>query len=194
MIEKSKVAGMEVNTVIGDTAYSEKENIAYTQNNEIELVAKLNPLITQGARKKEDEFQFNKDAGMYVCKAGHMAVRKARQGKKGTGKNQTNTYHFDVEKCKRCPLQERCYKEGSKSKTYSVSIKSAEHTEQMAFEETEYFKERAKERYKIEAKNSELKHRHGYDVATSSGLMGMELQVAMAIFAVNLKQILKMIG
>ncbi|PEZ41928.1 hypothetical protein CN345_06565 [Bacillus thuringiensis] len=36
--------------------------------------------------------------------------------------------------------------------------------------------EKSKERYKIEAKNSELKHRHGYDVAKSSGLIGMELQ------------------
>ena len=142
----------------------------------IELVSKLNPAITQGGRKKEDEFEFNKDAGMYVCKAGHMAIRKARQGKKGVGKNQTDTYYFDVEKCKRCPFKEGCYKEGAKSKTYSVSIKSDEHTEQMAFQESEYFKEKAKERYKIEAKNSELKHRHGYDVATSSGLLGMEFK------------------
>ncbi|MCM3342934.1 IS5/IS1182 family transposase, partial [Paenibacillus sp. MER TA 81-3] len=51
-----------------------------------------------------------------------------------------------------------------------------------------------KERYKIEAKNSELKHRHGYDVASSSGLVGMEIQGAMAIFAVNLKRILKLMG
>nr|WP_082084185.1 hypothetical protein [Paenibacillus beijingensis] len=47
--------------------------------------------------------------------------------------------------------------------------------------------------YKIEAKNSELKHRQGYDVASSSGLVGMELQGAMAIFTVNLKRILKLI-
>lgn len=40
---------------------------------------------------------------------------------------------------------------------------------------------------------SELKHRHGYDVASSSGLVGMELQGAMAIFTVNIKRILKMI-
>src|SRR5699024_3061952 len=59
---------MEVNTVIGDAAYSEKGNIEYTNKNEVELVAKLNP-ITQGTRTKEDEFEFNKDAGMYVCKA-----------------------------------------------------------------------------------------------------------------------------
>lgn len=192
LIEKSKAAGMNVETVIGDTAYSEKDNLAYSKENSIELVAKLNPQITQGGRKKEEEFEFNKDAGMYVCKAGQMAIRKARQGKKGVGRNQVDTYYFDVEKCKRCPFKEECYKDGANSKTYSVTIKSDEHTEQMAFQESEYFKEKAKERYKIEAKNSELKHRHGYDVATSSGLLGMELQGAMAIFAVNLKRILKL--
>ncbi|MFD0698750.1 IS1182 family transposase [Paenibacillus sp. GCM10027628] len=192
LIEKSKTAGLEVKTVIGDAAYSEKDNIIYTNENEIELVAKLNPLITQGGRKKEDEFQFNKDAGMYVCKAGHMAIRKARTGKKGVGTNQKDTYYFDVEVCKRCPFKEECYTEGAKSKTYSVSIKSGEHTEQMVFQESEYFKAMAKERYKIEAKNSELKHRHGYDVATSSGLLGMKLQGAMTIFTVNLKRILKL--
>ncbi|WP_314589989.1 IS1182 family transposase [Paenibacillus terrigena] len=192
LIEKSKSAGMNVKTVIGDTAYSEKDNIAYTKKNEIDLVAKLNPKVTQGSRKKEDEFLFNKDAGMYVCPAGHMAIRKAREGKKSIGKNQKNKYYFDVEICKRCALREGCYKQGANSKSYCVTIKSEEHSEQMAFQETEFFKEKSKERYKIEAKNSELKHGHGYDVATSSGLIGMQLQGAMTIFAVNLKRILKL--
>ena len=183
---------MDVETVIGDAAYSEKGNIEYTNKNEIQLVAKLNPSVTQGFRSKEDEFEFNKDAGMYVCKAGHMAIRKAKQGKKGEGRNQVHTYYFDIQKCKHCPFKEGCYTEGAKSKTYSVSIKSNEHTEQAKFQESEYFKEKSKERYKIEAKNSELKHRHGYNVAKSSGLIGMELQGAMAIFTVNLKRILKL--
>lgn len=192
LIEKSKAAGMDVKTVIGDTAYSEKDNIAYSKNNDIELIAKLNPQITQGGRKKEDEFEFNKDAGMYVCKAGHMAIRKAKQArKKEGGKNQRTIYYFDVEKCKSCPFKEGCYNGGA-SKTYAVTMKSDEHSEQAAFQESEYFKAKAKERYKIEAKNSELKHRHGYDIASSSGLFGMQLQGAMAIFAVNLKRILKL--
>ncbi|WP_044022531.1 IS1182-like element ISBsp4 family transposase [Bacillus sp. SG-1] len=194
LIEKSKTAGMKIETVIGDAAYSEKDNIEYSKGNGIKLVSRLNPLITQGARKKEDEFEFNKDAGMYVCKAGHMAIRKARQGKKGLGRNQVDTYYFDVDKCKRCPLREGCYKGGAKSKTYSVSIKSDQHSDQAKFQESDFFKEKAKERYKIEAKNSELKHRHGYNVAESSGLIGMELQGAMAIFAVNIKRILKLMG
>ena len=36
--------------------------------------------------------------------------------------------------------------------------------------------DQAKERNKIEAKNSELKHEHWYDVATSSALLGMKMQ------------------
>ncbi|MGY2610005.1 IS1182 family transposase [Bacillus pretiosus] len=193
LIEKSRKTGMEIDTVIGDTAYSEKNNIQYVNEHQLKLVAKLNPIVTQGPRKKEDEFEFNKDAGMYVCKAGHMAIRKARTGKKGTNKNQKDTYYFDIEKCKVCPFKSGCYKEGAKSKTYSVTIKSTEHKEQQAFQESAYFKEKGKERYKIEAKNSELKHRHGYDVASSSGLIGMQMQGAMTIFAVNLKRIMTLI-
>ncbi|MBW3496825.1 IS1182 family transposase [Bacillus sp. FDAARGOS_1420] len=194
LIEKSIEAGIQVEAVIGDAAYSGKGNIEYANEKSLKLVAKLNPSVTQGSRKKEDEFEFNKDAGMYVCKAGHMAIRKARQGKKTVNTNQTDTYYFDVEKCKHCPFREGCYKKGAKSKSYSVTIKSNEHTEQAKFQETDYFKEKSKERYKIEAKNSELKHRHGYDVAKSSGLIGMELQGALTIFTVNLKRILKLMN
>lgn len=194
LIKKSIEAGIGVETVIGDTAYSEKGNIEYTNEKEIKLVAKLNPSVTQGFRKKEDEFEYNKDAGMYVCKAGHMAIRKARQGKKAVSTNQTHTYYFDVEKCRSCPWKDGCYKDSAKSKTYSVTIKSNIHTEQEKFQESEDFKEKSKERYKIEAKNSELKHRHGYNVASSSGLIGMQLQGAMAIFTVNVKRILKLMS
>lgn len=194
LYKKSRDNGLEIDTIIGDAAYSEKGNIELTQKEKIKLVAKLNPSVSQGFRKSEDEYQFNKDAGMYVCKAGHMAIRKARQGKKNRGKNQVECYYFEVEKCKCCPYKEGCYKDGSKTKTYSVSIKSDLHQSQIEFQESTFFKEKSKERYKIEAKNSELKHRHGYDVALSSGLVGMEMQGAMAIFTVNLKRILKLIG
>jgi hypothetical protein len=44
----------------------------------------------------------------------------------------------------------------------------------------------------IEAKNSEIKHRHGYDIASSSGLKGMELQGATTLFVTNMKRIIKL--
>lgn len=191
LLEISQKNGIEVDTIIGDAAYSGKENIKLSKEQNIDVVAKLNPSITQGFRKDEDKFDYNKDADMFVCPAGHMAIRKGRQGKRNVGTNQVDTYFFDIEKCRNCPLKNGCYKEGAKTKTYSVSIKSNIHREQMSFQETERFREKAKHRYKIEAKNAELKNVHGYGRAKSYGLENMQVQSAIAIFTVNVKRILK---
>ena len=196
LVQKSRAAGMEVTTVIGDKAYSGKDNIEDSKKNEYELIARLNRIVTQGNRTKENEFIFNKDAGMYQCKAGHLAIHKYLDKRKTAERNRNPRmlYFFDIEKCKRCPYKEGCYKENSKKKTYSETLICDIHSEQAKFQETEYFKEKAKERYKIEAKNSELKHRHGYDIASSSGLSCMEMQGAITIFAVNLKRIIKLMN
>lgn len=193
LIEISQENGMKIDTIIGDGAYAGKENLKLANTQNIKIVARLNPSITQGFRKKDNEFDYNKDADMFVCPAGHMAIKKARQGTKNVGVNQTQTYYFDVEKCKTCPLKAGCYKEGAKTKSYSVSIKSNLHKEQIDFQETDFYKEKAKHRYKIEAKNSELKNVHGYKRANSYGLVNMEMQGAIAIFTVNLKRILKLL-
>ena len=196
LVQKSKAAGIQIESVIGDMAYSEKKNIEAAKECGYELIAKLNPVITQGNRRKEDEFEFNKDAGMYQCKAGHLAIHKYfdKRKKDKKNKNPRMVYFFDIEKCKCCPYRGGCYKEGAKKKTYTETIICDSHSEQVKFQETEHFKEKMRERYKIEAKNSELKHRHGYGVASSSGLICMEMQGAMTIFAVNLKRIIKLMN
>ena len=119
-------------------------------------------------------------------------MRKTKDSRRSEGKNPRVVYFFDIEKCKRCPYREGCYKEGAKSKQYTETLIYDSHSEQAQFQETKYFKSKAKERYKIEAKNSELKRRHGYGVASSSGLIGMEMQRAITIFAVNLKRSIKL--
>jgi hypothetical protein len=194
LLEISQTNGIKVDTIIGDGAYAGKENLKLAGSQDIKIVAKVNPSITQGFRKDEDKFDFNKDADRFVCTAGHMAIHKGRQGKKNVGTNQVDTYYFDVEKCKVCPLRDGCYKPGAKTKTYSVSIKSDIHKDQIEFQESELFKEKSKHRYKIEAKNSELKNVHGYARATSYGIHNMEMQGAVTIFTVNLKRILKLMS
>jgi len=192
LLEISKENGIEVDTIIGDSAYSGKENLELANQQNINVVARLNTTITQGCRKEEDKFDYNKDADRFVCPAGHMATHKASRVKKSNGKNDREVYFFDIEKCKTCPLKNGCYKDGSKTKSYSISIKSNLHQAQIDFQKTEYFKDKAKERYKIEAKNSELKNVHGYKRAQSYGITNMEMQGAMAIFTVNLKRIIKL--
>jgi transposase len=195
LVEKSRAAGIDVEAVIGDSAYSEKENLEYAKDN-FSLVSKLLPCVTQGQRKKEDEFEFNKDAGMYVCKAGHMAISKTKRWNKQEHRkeNPRVVYYFDIEKCKHCALKDGCYKEGAKSKSYSVSITSDIQKEQAEVQNSEKFKTLAAQRYKIEAKNSEIKNRHGYDMALSPGIHAMEIQGATTLFVVNLKRIVKLMA
>lgn len=194
LVEQSRANGMTVDTVVGDTAYSGKDNIILSNDEEkgFELVSRLNPTISNGSRRAEDRFDYNKDAGMFVCPAGHMAIRKAVHGAKGQGRNQSLVFFFDINKCRTCSRREGCYKEGSKSKSYSVQIKSDEHQQQADFEKTEVFKTKAKVRYKIEAKNAELKNVFGYDRADSYGMDCMRMQGAVAIFAANIKRILRL--
>ena len=198
LIEKTRATGLEVKAVIGDAAYSSKSNLALAESKEdpnksFELISKLHPVISSNSHSEgEDGFSFNKDADMFVCPEGHMAIRKVLTGKKDVGGTKVATYFFDIEKCKKCKRCGSCYKEGAKSKSYSFSIRSDIHQRQDDFQKTEHFKELASLRYMVEAKNSEIKRRHGYDVASSSGLAGMEIQGATTLFVANIKRIIKL--
>ena len=193
LVEKSRQNGIQVETIIGDTAYSGDSNLKKAKEEGYRIVAKVAPVITQGYRSESEQWEYNKDAGMYICPAGHLATKLLKQGKKGN--NPVYTYFFDVEKCKVCALREGCYKMGAKSKSYSITIKSDTQTEQMAFQETTEFKEIYRnERYKIEAKNAELKNVLGYDRAESYGIEAMQMQGAITMFAANIKRIIKLMA
>jgi hypothetical protein len=102
-------------------------------------------------------------------------------------------YYFDVNKCKAYSLREGCYRPEAKQKTYKVILKPDMHRAQMEFQETDRFRQKYRERYRIEAKNAELKQVYGYGRAISYGLYAMQMQGAMALFAANVKRILKLL-
>jgi hypothetical protein len=64
------------------------------------------------------------------------------------------------------------------------------HQDHQDKQNTEYYQQLAHERYKIEAKNAELKTEHGYAHTVYTGQHGMTLQAGVSIFVVNLKRIL----
>ena len=191
LIERSENAGIEVEAIIGDGAYSEKDNLDYCSENNIKNVSKLSKSVTHGNGKNKDDFEYNKDAGMYVCKAGHMAIIKRKTGNKNKNE-QVESYFFDVEKCKHCPFKDGCYKEGAKTKTFNVKIKDDTHIAQMDYMKTEEFKTLYKERYKIEAKNAELKNSYNYGNANACGKPGITIQGATTLFLTNMKRIIKL--
>ena len=190
LVKQSEENGIVVEEVAGDRAYSSKSNLEYAEEKGIKLISKLNPVISHGSGRAIEGFVFNKDADTFQCSCGYLAFRKAVTGKKN--KNQKITYYFDIEKCKNCPYRNGCYKEGAKSKSYNVTILSELHDSQKAFQETEYFKIRAKQRYMIEAKNAELKQAHGLDKSDSMGVVAMRLQSYFTAFVANVKRITKL--
>ena len=192
LIAKSKKNGIKVEAIIGDGAYSEKDNLDYCSENNIKNVSKLSKSVTHGNGKNKDDFEYNKDAGMYVCKAGHMAIKKNKTGSKDKNQ-QVESYFFDVEKCKHCPFKDGCYKEGTKTKTYNVKIKDDTHIKHMDYMETEEFKNLYKERYKIEAKNAELKNKYNYGNTNACGKIEITIQGATTLFLTNMKRIIKLL-
>lgn len=185
LIDKSIENGMDVKTAIGDGAYCSKENLEKSKAKEIRVVSKVNPMV-RGVHS-DDRFTFNKDAGMYVCPAGHMAIRKHVSRNK-----MVETYLFDVRKCIVCKMRETCFKHGQEHKSFSVCHRTEIQKGQMAFQETDEFREKYRTRYKIEAKNSDLKNNYGYGRAESYGLHAMTLQGAVTMFACNMRRIVRM--
>ena len=196
LVDKMESNGVEVEAIVGDGAYSERDNIKYANENDIKLVSKLSNAVLNGNnnRKTKLEFYYNKDAKMYVCPNGEMAIRKEVHDKKTSDSSTYETYYFNVNKCMNCPLKDKCgFKDGQRTKSYSVTLKLADlHKEHNDKQETQEYIELAKERYKIEAKNAELKNQHGYAHSSYSGLHGMTLQAGVSIFVVNLKRILRL--
>ena len=197
LVEKSRENGMEINDVLADTAYASKENLEYAAKKDekgkvnFKLIAKMNPIVTNGNRKEDDGFIYNKDADMMQCPEGELSYMKSTPKAPDKFGNMRTVYYFDVEKCKNCPKRQRCYS-GGKQKCYTVRYKTGVRAEHEEFMKTDEFKIKSKERYKIEAKNSELKNSHGYGHAIAGGIHNMELQAALTMFAVNLKRIFKL--
>ncbi|WP_310239492.1 IS1182 family transposase [Brevibacillus nitrificans] len=193
LLNQSLDTGMEISEVIGDTAYSSKDNLAVMKKEEIQPVVPLNPVVHNGGQKQEG-FDYNKDADFVICPAGEHSIRKAIQGSKQTGKSRSLVFYFDVEKCKVCPLREGCFKPGAKSKTYSIRVVAEHYQEQIEFEMSETFTERIKRRPIIEHKNAELKRFHGLTRAKYRGLFRMRMQAILTAFAVNAKRMVKLIN
>ena len=191
LIGKAKVNIPDLKEVIGDSAYSGQNNLEYAWKEGVELVAKLNPILTTGRQSERNGFVLNKDAGMMICPAGHMAIRKylKNPSSKTKRKNLQYRFIFDAHKCKICNHAKECGYKGGERKEYCITILTKQQEELKQRQETNEFKEKYRERYIVEAKNSELKHPFHLDKAISYGLDAFTMQSAVAIFTSNLVRI-----
>lgn len=174
-----------VEEVLGDTAYSGQPILEFAQKNDIEVIAPPHPNLGTGIDGR-DGFTFNKDADMFICPNGHLAIKKRNVIYKKDNNRKAVIYTFDPHKCAVCPLKENCLK-GQKKKTFSVSKLTNEQRNLLQRCQTEEFKRRRRQRYRIEAKNAHLKQGLGFSTTKGKGIEMMELQAAVTFFVSNLK-------
>jgi hypothetical protein len=189
LVNKTTEQHIMIDEILADTAYSGKGNLSFLQTEDIKASIPLSPAV-YGTRE-EDKFQYDKENDEVICPAGHMSIRKAKTGRTGTAKNPCLTFYFDTTICKQCPLREGCYN-NTKEKTYSISIKSEEHKQQMAYLESDEYLQRKGVRSIIEHKNAELKNAHRMTRAKYRGQFGMRIQAFLTAFAVNVKRMIKL--
>lgn len=73
--------------------------VPITKKEKVHLVAKQYPAVSKCLCKKEDEFFYNKDAGLFVCPKGHMAIKRAKTGRTRKTYNPQETHYFDINHC-----------------------------------------------------------------------------------------------
>ena len=84
-------------------------------------------------RRLWNGFTYNKDAGMMVCPAGHMAKNKqVTKRHEEKWKNDRIRFIFDREKCAVCKYAEKCgFKGGRRGKQYTISLLTKEQEMQL---------------------------------------------------------------
>ena len=90
LIKKTEEAGMEVDSIVADKAYSSKENLKMAKENNMRLSARLSSVI-DGNRTNKLPFEYNKDADLYVCPAGHLAKWKEMNNRKNDKRHRNSS-------------------------------------------------------------------------------------------------------
>lgn len=180
--------GVEVKDVAGDKAYSTSDILKFGIEKNINIISKLKENV--GSKEFNDEYvSFNKDADTYECKNGCLAKKNKVR------KNGSIGYSFYRADCEKCPFAKECLHNINGG--YKRILQNVNHQifeKQRIFEETEYFKEKSKIRWKIEQRNSHLKNQYGLERTYGTGLWSMKAQSFLTAFTANIIKITKLVA
>lgn len=137
LVEQSGKTGMLIDEIIGDKAYMNNSNFTYAQSKGIRMIARAHQNVSDGMSHGKQGFEFNKDADAMQCPAGELSMNalvKTIRGRKYV------KYYFSIKKCKNCPQMNGCYNAGARECTYTQRLNTPEVAAQIAFSNSDYFK------------------------------------------------------
>ena len=181
---------LKVEEVLADAAYSGQPFLEFAAESGFAMIAPSHPFLGRNIDGR-DGFTFNKDADMFCCPQGHLAKKKRVVTHKKDNCRQSFVYSFDPRHCSICPFKSQCIKGNAKYRTFSVTKLTKEQKDLLDRQKTKYFKDRRRQRYKIEQTNSRLKQSYGMRQTKGKGMQMMTVQAAVAFFTHNVKLILE---
>ncbi|MGQ0680335.1 MAG: transposase, partial [Actinomycetota bacterium] len=105
--QANQIDGVQIETLLGDMAYSEGEVREELEKAGVTMVAKVPPTTNRGLYPKT-EFEVDAQAGMLTCPAG-QSTTKAIKAKDHKGKPGL-TFIFSTATCAACPIRNLCLK------------------------------------------------------------------------------------
>lgn len=193
---KEVVSRTKIGAIIGDIAYSGQDILKIAEENGAEAITPPHPLLGSGI-DGHDGFTFNKDADMFICPAGHLAKTKRDRYSKRDKRTEVG-YRFDGKICTLCPLRNECLggtpeqrAKRTTGRTFTVTKLNPQQRKLLKESKTEHFKQRYRERYKIEQCNANLKSQYSMRETMGVGINSMTVQAAVAMFTYNLVKMVK---
>jgi Transposase DDE domain/Transposase domain (DUF772) len=148
LLEDDPVAVAEV---IGDTHYGSSEHRRDLAENGIELTAPAQPSSAPKGYFSKDEFTIDPEAGTVTCPAGQTTTIPTTTARRRQAR-------FDAQVCAACPLRDRCTRraggrivEINDNEELLIAARQARWTPE--------FRQRYRERARVERKNAQLKSR-----------------------------------
>jgi transposase len=156
------------------------------EDQEVKVVAKL-PTGTGGNGEKFDKTDFEIDLkeGHVTCPAGHRTETSYQS--RDHKDRPVERYQFDGDVCSECPLRSECTT-AENGRTITLHYHEEKVQEVRAYNETEEFDQRYRERPTVERKLSELLSAHGLRFGRYVGQKKTEMQALLTAAVANLKR------
>ncbi|MGQ0521201.1 MAG: IS1182 family transposase, partial [Actinomycetota bacterium] len=184
LVKAVRDAGLDVDTLVGDMAYSDPEVRIAVEAAGATLVAKVPPLTNAGRFPKTD-FAIDLAAHTVTCPAGAVTA-DARRARDHKGRAATR-FVFAAPVCAACPLRVHCVK-GSSPRTVVVGMHEARMAVARADQVRPETKALLRARCKVERKIAHLQAA-GMRKARFYGRRKTKLQLVIAAAVVNIKRL-----
>jgi hypothetical protein len=178
------VDGIDIDTLLGDMAYSDGDVREAVEAAGVELVAKVPP-VTNGGRFPKTSFEIDLEAETVTCPAGETTT--TRQNTRDHKGRKATVFVFATEVCAICPLREQCTA-GKSGRRITVGPHQARIAAARAAQSEPATKALLRRRSKVERKIDHLQDL-GMRQARYRGRRRTLLQARLAATVANIKRL-----